>query len=115
MRPEPAGTRSPSDRGRIAAFDNDGTLWCEKPLPIQAHFLFRRLAEQAAADPSLVDAQPWKAVVEHDYGWLGAAISEHNQGDDSKRTLLDAALARAAAEGWTVLSVKDDWSTVFAD
>ena len=26
----------------------------------------------------------------------------------------DAALARAAADGWTVVSIKDDWETVFA-
>ena len=35
---------------RIATFDNDGTLWCEKPAYIQLDFLVRRLAEQAAAD-----------------------------------------------------------------
>ena len=38
---------------RIAVFDNDGTLWCEKPAYIQLDFLVRRLAEQAAADASL--------------------------------------------------------------
>ena len=27
----------------------------------------------------------------------------------------DAALDRAKAQGWTVVSVKDDWATVFAD
>lgn len=27
---------------RIAAFDNDGTLWCEKPHYVQAEFLMRR-------------------------------------------------------------------------
>jgi hypothetical protein len=32
---------------RIAAFDNDGTLWCEKPLYVQADFLFRRWKEMA--------------------------------------------------------------------
>jgi hypothetical protein len=24
---------------RVAVFDNDGTLWCEKPLPTQADFI----------------------------------------------------------------------------
>ena len=27
----------------------------------------------------------------------------------------ETALERAKAEGWTVISVKDDWATVFAD
>ena len=38
---------------RVAVFDNDGTLWCEKPMPIQADFILRRLAEMAQADPEL--------------------------------------------------------------
>ena len=47
---------------RVAVFDNDGTLWCEKPLPIQADFILRRLFEMAEADPQLRDRQPWKAA-----------------------------------------------------
>jgi hypothetical protein len=30
---------------RIATFDNDGTLWCEKPTFVQADFLLRRVRE----------------------------------------------------------------------
>jgi phosphoserine phosphatase len=59
---------------RIATFDNDGTLWCEKPQYIQADFLFRRLAEMAAADPAKASEQPWKAVVEDDRQWLGELL-----------------------------------------
>jgi len=36
---------------RVAVFDNDGTLWCEKPMPIQLDFILRRLV--AMAKPSL--------------------------------------------------------------
>ena len=43
---------APAD-GRIAVFDNDGTLWSEKPIPIQLDFTMFRLAEQAEADPLL--------------------------------------------------------------
>ena len=38
---------------RVAVFDNDGTLWSEKPIPIQLDFTLFRMAEQAEADPSL--------------------------------------------------------------
>ncbi len=38
---------------RVAVFDNDGTLWCEKPMPIQLDFILRRLAEMVAAQPEL--------------------------------------------------------------
>jgi phosphoglycolate phosphatase-like HAD superfamily hydrolase len=73
---------------RIAVFDADGTLWCEKPLPVEADFLLRRLAEMAEADPTLRDRQPWKAAYEHDNAWLGAAINEHYAGDDTKAKVL---------------------------
>jgi hypothetical protein len=38
---------------RVAVFDNDGTLWCEKPMPIQLDFILRRFVDMAEADPSL--------------------------------------------------------------
>ena len=69
---------------RVAVFDNDGTLWSEKPMPIQADFLLRRLGEQVAADPSLAERQPWKAVAERDLAWFDAAITEHYEGDDTR-------------------------------
>jgi len=55
---------------RIATFDNDGTLWCEKPMYVQADFVFRRWAEMLRANPALAAEQPYKAIAEHDQGWL---------------------------------------------
>ena len=79
---------------RVAVFDNDGTLWCEKPLPIQADFILRRLFEMAQTDPGLRGRQPWKAAYERDYGWLGAVLAEHYAGDDTNvRTLMAGVLA----------------------
>ena len=56
--------------GRIATFDNDGTLWCEQPLPTQFFFAFDRVKELAAKDPALAERQPFKAVLENDYNTL---------------------------------------------
>lgn len=83
---------------RIAVFDNDGCLWCEKPMPIQADFLLRRIAEQAEADPSLRDRQPWKAVHEKDQAWLGDVITKHYEGDDTTLKEMAAGLLSAYAE-----------------
>ena len=47
---------------RVAVFDNDGTLWCEQPLPIQLGFIPRRLAQMVGKDLGLRDRQPWKAA-----------------------------------------------------
>jgi FMN phosphatase YigB (HAD superfamily) len=82
---------------RVAVFDNDGTLWCEKPLPIQADFILRRLYEMAEADPALREQQPWKAAYERDYAWLGRVMEEHYAGDDTNvRTLLGGVIAAHA-------------------
>jgi hypothetical protein len=51
---------------RIAVFDNDGTLWCEQPLFVQAFFLIDRVKELAAKDPALKERQPFKALLEFD-------------------------------------------------
>lgn len=50
---------------RIATFDNDGTLWAEKPLA-QEFFAFYRVKKMVEANPALVQKQPFKAVVEKD-------------------------------------------------
>jgi phosphoglycolate phosphatase-like HAD superfamily hydrolase len=88
---------------RVAVFDNDGTLWCEKPMPIQLDFILRRLAQMAAAQPELCERQPWKAVSERDFGWFGALMAEHYAGDDTNvRTLAGGILAAYAG-----ISVED--------
>ena len=86
---------------RVAVFDNDGTLWCEKPMPIQADFILRRLDEMAQADSGLRSRQPWKAAYERDYGWLGAVLAEHYAGDDTNVRTLAAGIL-AAYEGISV-------------
>src|SRR4051812_9273173 len=88
---------------RVAVFDNDGTLWCEKPMPIQLDFILRRFVEMAEASPDLRDRQPWKAAYDRDYGWLGALMTEHYAGDDGNVKILAAGIL-AAYEG---ISVED--------
>ena len=59
---------------------------------IQLDFLVRRLAEKAAADPSLADQQPYKAASSGDLKWFGGAITKHYQGDDSDLKVLTGAV-----------------------
>jgi phosphoglycolate phosphatase-like HAD superfamily hydrolase len=80
---------------RVAVFDNDGTLWPEKPLVIQLDFTVRRFREQAENDPALQDQQPYKAAYEGDLQWLGAAMIKHYRGDDSDLELLEVAVPKA--------------------
>jgi phosphoserine phosphatase len=82
---------------RVAVFDNDGTLWCEKPMPIQMDFILRRFVEMAEADPSLRERQPWKAARERDYAWFSTVMKEHYAGDDHNvKTLAGGVLAAYA-------------------
>ena len=80
---------------RIAVYDNDGTLWCEKPMPIQLSFTIRRLAEMARYEPSLQEQQPYQAAYQNDLKWMGAAMVKHYRGDDSDLKLLIGAVTAA--------------------
>jgi phosphoserine phosphatase len=86
---------------RIAVFDNDGTLWCEKPMPIELGFILARLAEMADKDAALRERQPWKAACERDFAWLGAVITKHYHGDDRDVKVLMGGIVAAFA-GMTV-------------
>ncbi|WP_243397394.1 HAD family hydrolase [Crocosphaera subtropica] len=55
---------------RIATFDNDGTLWAEKPMYFQAAFSLSRIRELAPKFPEWKDKQPFKAVLENDQDYL---------------------------------------------
>lgn len=79
------GFVSPADR--IAAFDNDGTLWSEQPLPPQFDFVFRKWGEEISADPTLAARQPYKAIVERDLGFFGKVAV---QDPEATGTLMEA-------------------------
>jgi phosphoserine phosphatase len=55
---------------RIATFDNDGTLWAEKPLYFQVAFVFERARQMAKSDSTLKDKQPYKAILQNDRAFL---------------------------------------------
>jgi hypothetical protein len=62
---------------RIAAFDNDGTLWTEQPMYVQAAFVFDRIKVLAARHPEWKEKQPYKAILEND---LKTVIAMGEQG-----------------------------------
>jgi phosphoserine phosphatase len=59
---------------RIATFDNDGTLWCEKPQSVQTEFTLRRWKQIVEADPAKAKEQPYKALAENDQAWLAGLL-----------------------------------------
>lgn len=51
---------------RVACFDNDGTLWCERPTYVQAAFLTATLKRELARDPTLAERPEIAAAVSGD-------------------------------------------------
>lgn len=51
---------------RIATFDNDGTLWCEKPLPVQLFFALDRVTALAPQHPEWKDQEPFASLLKGD-------------------------------------------------
>jgi len=48
---------------RIAAFDNDGTLWCEYPDYVQSHFMLDRVMDMAPEHPEWNDTEPFRSII----------------------------------------------------
>jgi phosphoserine phosphatase len=78
---------------RIATFDNDGTLWVEQPIPVQADFIFQALLKSSLKDPSLANQQPYKAIIEKDNKYLSLILEQQPD------AIMD--LERAIARQWS--------------
>jgi phosphoglycolate phosphatase-like HAD superfamily hydrolase len=61
---------------RVAAFDNDGTLWVEQPAPAQTGMLIGKLIEQVKADPSLAEIDPYKGIITQDPDFMQAMAQQ---------------------------------------
>ena len=51
---------------RIATFDNDGTLWCEQPLPVQLYFTLDRVKALAPQHPEWKTTEPFASLLTGD-------------------------------------------------
>jgi phosphoglycolate phosphatase-like HAD superfamily hydrolase len=63
---ETGGTDYVAPRERIATFDNDGTLWSERPYPFQVAFALDRVKAMAPQHPEWRDKEPFKSVLAGD-------------------------------------------------
>jgi phosphoserine phosphatase len=61
---------------RIATFDNDGTLWSEKPTYFQLYFALDRVRELAPQHPEWKTQEPFASLLKGD---LGAALAGGEQ------------------------------------
>ncbi len=86
---------------RIAVFDNDGTLWSEKPFYVQGLFGFDRVRALAADHPEWHETQPFRAVLENDMETLAAG------GMEALATLIMASHAHITTDDFATIVM--DW------
>lgn len=48
---------------RIATFDNDGTLWAEKPVYFQLYFALEQIKQKASQHPEWKTEEPFASVL----------------------------------------------------
>lgn len=65
---------------RIAAFDQDGTLWVEQPMYVQGIFALDRIMAMAPQHPEWKTEEPFKSLINRD----NAAISKFSMSDLEK-------------------------------
>jgi phosphoglycolate phosphatase-like HAD superfamily hydrolase len=73
---DPASPDYVTPAHRIAAFDNDGTLWAEQPFYFQFLYALDRLSEAAEADPSILTSDVLRAGAEGDMAGVMAGGEE---------------------------------------
>jgi phosphoglycolate phosphatase-like HAD superfamily hydrolase len=86
---------------RIAVFDNDGTLWSEKPAYFQLLFAIDRIRQLAPQHPEWKTTQPFKAVLDNDMDALA---------DSGEKGLLQLVMASHAGMTTTEFEqIVGDW------
>jgi phosphoglycolate phosphatase-like HAD superfamily hydrolase len=73
--PENSDYYIPPDK-RIAVFDNDGTLWSEKPIPFEGYFALDRLENLSIANPNLKQISPYKEFLQKNITALKQELTE---------------------------------------
>jgi phosphoserine phosphatase len=56
---------------RVAYFDNDGTLWCERPTYVQYEFFLDALRRRVRDEPALAEEAEFRAVLAGDVSAVG--------------------------------------------
>jgi len=101
---------------RIAAFDQDGTLWVERPMYSQVIYCLDRVPAVVRAKPELAQVEPFKTVLRGDH----AAIARLSMPDLEKilvATLTGMSVDQFASEvkAWLTSAKDPRWHRPFTD
>lgn len=67
---DPSSSHFVKPEDRIAAFDEDGTLWVEQPLYTEFFFAIQRIKEMTPNHPEWNNIQPFQAIISNDLGTI---------------------------------------------
>ncbi|MBB6459449.1 HAD family hydrolase [Flammeovirga kamogawensis] len=100
-------------KDRIAVFDNDGTLWSEKPLYSHFYGVFARVEERIKEDPTLAQKEPFKSlhqfIITKDIKNLGYFMNQLEKGEFNP---IVGELMGAPYDGMTVTEF-NEWNKKF--
>lgn len=86
---------------RVAVFDNDGTLWAEQPVYVQAFFIADRVRAMAATRPHWKTTEPYASLLRGDLRTLAAG---------GEKALAQLAMATHAGMSTDAFSrIVEDW------
>ncbi len=101
---------------RIAAFDQDGTLWVEQPIPTQVYFCLDRVPDLARRRPEVAGEEPFKTVLAEGR----AAVARLTMEDLVKiivatLTDVDVETYRVEAADWLARARDSRWNRLFTE
>jgi phosphoglycolate phosphatase-like HAD superfamily hydrolase len=112
----PGGPRFVPPAERIAAFDQDGTLWVEHPMYTQVVYCLERVPAVVAAKPELKGVEPFKTVLSGDREAMAKLPMKDLE------TILAATLTgmsvdefRAEVERWLATARHPRWKRPYTD
>ena len=103
-------------QGRIATFDQDGTLWVEHPIYTQVVFAFDRVVELARGHPEWKTLEPFKSVLRGDK----AAMAKFTM-DDFEKILIATHTGMSVEEfsriarDWIIKAINPRWKRPYTD
>lgn len=69
---DPSSPEFVPDSERIAVFDNDGTLWAERPIYVQLAFAIDRVRALAPSHPEWRETEPFASILRGDHASVAA-------------------------------------------
>jgi len=113
---DPASPKFVPSEERIACFDQDGTLWVEKPMYTQVLYCLESVPGVVARQPELGRAEPFKTVLSGDREAI-ARLSLHDLEKILVATLTGVSVEAFGAEvgDWLRAAKNPRWSRAYTD